>query len=143
MYSNFHNDDVHAALRSQRRGPRSGDATVTEAAEGPGGSATEAFERALAALDTEPYVLRLYVAGNGAKTKTAIENVRRICEERLRDRFDLEIVDLHQHPTAVTDDLVLATPTLVRRLPAPLRTVVGDLSETEKVLVGLALVPKS
>lgn len=115
---------------------------MTEAGERPPGSATEAFERALAALDTEPYVLRLYVAGNSVKSRAAIENVRRVCEEHLRDRVDLEIVDLHQNPAAVTDDLVLATPTLVRRLPAPLRTVVGDLSETERVLAGLALIPR-
>jgi circadian clock protein KaiB len=107
------------------------------------GSATEAFERALAAMETEPYVLRLYVAENGEMTRTAIENVRRVCDERLRDRVNLEIIDLHQNPAAVTDDLVLATPTLVRRLPPPLRTVVGDLSEMEKVLVGLALIPSS
>ena len=77
------------------------------------------------------------------KTRTAIENVRRICEERLRDRCDLEIIDIHENPAAVTDDLVLATPTLVRRLPTPLRSVVGDLSETERVMVGLALVPRT
>jgi circadian clock protein KaiB len=146
VYSYFHNDCVHAAPRSRRwglvRGRSGAEGVVTEEGERPAGSATEAFERALAALDTEPYVLRLYVAGNGVQTRTAIENVRRVCEERLRDRFDLEIVDLHQNPTAVTDDLVLATPTLVRRLPTPLRSVVGDLSETEKVLVGLALIPR-
>ena len=110
---------------------------------GGAGSATEAFERALAAMDTEPYVLRLYVAGDGVKARTAIENVRRVCEEHLRGRCSLEIVDLEQDPAAVRDDLVLATPTLVRRLPTPLRTVVGDLSEMERVLVGLALVTGS
>jgi circadian clock protein KaiB len=76
-------------------------------------------------------------------SRTAIENVRQICDEYLRDRVDLEIIDLHLNPAAVTDDLVVATPTLVRRLPAPLRSVVGDLSETEKVLVGLSLVPRT
>jgi circadian clock protein KaiB len=111
-------------------------------------SATEAFERALAELaapapDPEPYVLRLYVAGDGPRSRTAIENVKRVCDDYLYDRCDLEIIDLCRNPAAVTDDLVLATPTLIRRLPTPLRTVVGDLSETEKVLVGLALVPKS
>lgn len=116
---------------------------MTEEGDRAPGSATEAFERALAAMDSEPYVLRLYVAGNDVKTRTAIENVRRVCEDRLRDRCDLEIVDLHQNPAAVTDDLVVATPTLVRRLPTPLRVIVGDLSETEKVLVGLALIPRT
>jgi circadian clock protein KaiB len=111
-------------------------------------STTEAFERALARLevsapDTEPSVLRLYMAGNGPRSRTAIENVKRVCDDYLHDRYELEIIDLHQNPAAVTDDLVLATPTLVRRLPQPLRSVIGDLSATEKVLVGLALVPKT
>lgn len=102
---------------------------------------TAAFERALAALGSERYVLRLYVAGNSHRSQTAIENARRICREYLHGHCELEIVDIYQNPTVIKEDLLLAAPTLVRRLPLPLRRVIGDLSEQEKVLVALELVP--
>ena len=107
------------------------------------GSATDVFERALASLGTERYVLRLYVAGNAPRSQVAIENVKRICDEYLQDRFELEIIDIYQSPDAIPDDLILAAPTLIRRLPLPLRRVIGDMSVKEKVLVGLELVPRT
>jgi len=104
---------------------------------------TEAFERALEALGTEQFVLRLYVAGNAPRSQAAIENVRRLCDEYLHDRCELEVIDIYQDPTVVPEDLVLAAPTLIRRLPLPLRRVIGDMSQKEKVLVGLDLIPKA
>ncbi|MEN6343133.1 MAG: circadian clock KaiB family protein [Methanospirillum sp.] len=104
---------------------------------------TEEFERALERLGTEQFVLRLYVAGNSLRSQTAIENVRKICDEYLHDRCELEVIDIYQDPTMVPEDLVLAAPTLIRRLPLPLRRVIGDLSAKEKVLVGLDLIPKT
>jgi circadian clock protein KaiB len=111
--------------------------------ERPPGGATDAFERALAARGTERYVLRLYVAGNAPRSQAAIENVKRICDEYLRDRVELEIIDIYQSPGAVPGDLVLAAPTLIRSLPLPLRRVIGDMSVKEKVLVGLEIVPRT
>ena len=104
---------------------------------------TAEFERALAALETEQFVLRLYVAGNSARSQAAIENVKKICDEHLKDRCELEIVDIYQDRTTVPEDLVIAAPTLIRRLPLPLRRVIGDLSEKEKVLVGLDMIPRT
>jgi circadian clock protein KaiB len=83
------------------------------------------------------YVLRLYVTGSSSRAETAISNLRRICEEELRGEYDLEIVDVLTNPQMAEDDKILATPTLVKRLPPPLRRVIGDLSDKERVLVGL------
>ncbi len=105
--------------------------------------ATADFERALAALETEPFVLRLYIAGNSFRSQAAIENVKKICDEYLKDRCELDIVDIYQDRTTVPEDLVIAAPTLIRRLPLPLRRVIGDMTQKEKVLVGLDLIPKT
>ncbi len=102
---------------------------------------TEAFEQAIARMGTERYVLRLYVAGNSPRSQRAIENVRRICDEYMRDRCELEIIDIYQAKTTLNDDVIVAAPTLLRRLPLPLRRIIGDLSEKEKVVVGLELLP--
>jgi circadian clock protein KaiB len=104
---------------------------------------TVEFERALEALETEQFVLRLYIAGNSLRSQAAIENVKKLCDEYLRDRCELDIVDIYQDRTTLPEDLVIAAPTLIRRLPLPLRRVIGDLSEKEKVLVGLDLIPKA
>lgn len=81
--------------------------------------------------------LRLYVAGNTPKSTAALGNLRRICEEHLAGKYEIEVVDLVQHPQLARGDQILAVPTLVRKLPPPLRRVIGDLSDTERVLVGL------
>lgn len=83
--------------------------------------------------------LRLYVAGQSPKSLRAFANLKQLCEEHLDDRYEIEIVDLMEHPELARSDDILAIPTLVRRLPAPLRKVIGDLSNTERVLVGLSI----
>lgn len=88
------------------------------------------------------YHLRLYVAGQTAKSLTAITNLKRVCEEHLAGRYDIEVIDLLQNPQLAAGDQILAIPTLVRRLPAPLKRIIGDLSNTERVLVGLDIRPK-
>ena len=100
------------------------------------------FEAALEGQGAGPYLLRLYVSGTTARSIEAISNIRRICEERLKDRFELEIIDTYQKPHLAKKDQVLALPTLIKELPPPLRRIIGDLSDKERVLVGLDLVEK-
>ena len=88
-------------------------------------------------------VLRLYVAGQTPKSLRAIDNLERICKEELVGRCHVEIIDLVQHPQRARDDEIIAVPTLVRQLPRPLRKIIGDLSDTSKVLVGLQVAPAS
>ena len=87
------------------------------------------------------YLLKLYVTGTSSRTAQAIENLRRICDQELEGRYELDIVDVLEHPQAAEDDRILATPTLIKQLPPPLRRVIGDLSDREKVLLGLELRP--
>jgi len=93
--------------------------------------------------DEEPkeWELRLYVAGQTPHSLAALENLRKICEEYLAGKYRIEVVDLLEHPQLSRDDEILAVPTLVRKLPEPLRKIIGDLSNTERVLVGLQLRP--
>lgn len=85
------------------------------------------------------YQLRLYVAGQTPKSVLAFNNLKRICEEHLSGRYEIEIIDLRQNPQLAQGDQILALPTLVRRLPEPIKKIIGDLSNTERVLVGLDL----
>jgi circadian clock protein KaiB len=85
------------------------------------------------------YLLRLYVTGTTAKSVRAIENVRRICEEHLQGRYTLEVVDLYTHLPLARGDQIVAAPTLIKRLPEPLRQLIGDMSDEQRVLVGLDL----
>jgi circadian clock protein KaiB len=87
----------------------------------------------------EHYVLRLYVTGMTARSRRAVENVRKICEAHLQGRYELEIIDIYQQPTLAKGDQILAAPTLIKRLPLPLRRIIGDLSSTDRVLLGLDL----
>jgi circadian clock protein KaiB len=89
----------------------------------------------------ETYVLRLYVAGQTPKSMTALANLKKICEEYLEGRYQIQVVDLLKNPQLASGDQILAVPTLVRRLPEPIRKIIGDLSNTERVLIGLDLVP--
>jgi circadian clock protein KaiB len=91
------------------------------------------------AESAEFWDLRLYVAGQTKKSVTAIANLRRLCEEHLAGKHRIEVVDLIEHPQRSQSDQILAIPTLVRNLPAPIRKIIGDLSNTERVLVGLDL----
>lgn len=93
------------------------------------------------AAPAERYKLRLFVTGSTPRSTRAIENMRRICDESLEGRYDLEVIDVYQHPEATRDLQVVATPTLVKILPEPLRRIIGDLSDTERVLAGLDLAP--
>jgi circadian clock protein KaiB len=87
----------------------------------------------------EAFVLRLYVTGTTARSMRAVENIKRVCEEHLADRYDLEIVDVYQQPDLAAREQLFAAPTLVKKLPLPLRRLVGDLSNRQRVLAGLDL----
>lgn len=89
------------------------------------------------------YALRLYVAGATARSLRAIANVKAICEQHLKGRYDLEVVDIYRRPALLREDQIVAVPTLVKRLPVPLRLLIGDLSMTEQVLQGLDLVART
>jgi circadian clock protein KaiB len=102
---------------------------------------TAEYETAIEKMKTDRYVLRLYIAGNNFRSQTAVENVKKICEEYLKGRYDLEVIDIYQDRTKNPVDLVLAAPTLIKKLPLPLRRIIGDMTRKEKVLVGLDLVP--
>lgn len=93
--------------------------------------------------DANKWKLRLYVAGQTSKSLTAIANLQNFCEEHLKDNYHIEVVDLIEHPQLAAGDQILAVPTLVRKLPPPVKKIIGDLSKTERVLVGLDLQPES
>jgi circadian clock protein KaiB len=90
----------------------------------------------------ERYLLRLYVAGQTPRCMLAFANLKKICEEHLAGTYEIEVIDLLENPRLAHGDQILAIPTLVRRLPQPVRKIIGDLSNTERVLVGLAIQPK-
>jgi circadian clock protein KaiB len=91
--------------------------------------------------ENEVWQLRLYVAGQTPRSVAAFANLKRICEEHLAGRYNIEVVDLVKHPQLAAGDQILAIPTLVRKLPQPLRKIVGDLRDTERALVGLQVRP--
>jgi circadian clock protein KaiB len=85
------------------------------------------------------YVLRLYVSGSTSKSALAVENIKRICEQHLKNLYDLEVIDIYQQAKLARDEQIVAVPTLIKRLPLPLRRLIGDMSNQEKVLFGLDL----
>jgi circadian clock protein KaiB len=93
--------------------------------------------------ESDFWELRLYVAGQTPKSMTAFANLKRVCEERMPGKYRIEVIDLVQNPQLARGDQILAIPTLVRRLPEPLRRIIGDLSNSERLLVGLDLQPRS
>jgi circadian clock protein KaiB len=101
----------------------------------------EGIETGQSGMGPEPgekvYILRLYVAGQTRKSLAAFANLKKICEEHLAGRYKIEVIDLLERPQLAKGDQILAIPTLVRQLPPPLKKIIGDLSNTEKVLVGL------
>jgi circadian clock protein KaiB len=100
------------------------------------------FERALKPRrKKQQYLLRLYVTGMTPRSTAAIRNIKAICEEHLRGRYTLEVVDVYQHPALAKGEQIIAAPTLIRYLPLPLRRFIGDMSRTEKILLGLDLRP--
>jgi len=100
---------------------------------------TAAFEEALSKTADGKYVLHLYVAGMGPKSVQAIENIKRICEEYLPGRYELEVIDIYQYPIFAKDGQIVAAPTLIKELPPPLRKLIGSMADTERVLVGMDL----
>lgn len=106
-------------------------------------SATGAFEQALQETGQASYVLRLYISGNTTRSNQAITILRQLCEENLKGRYHLEVVDIQQQPELARGEQIVAVPTLIRKLPLPIRKVIGDLSEIERVLIGLDLVKRT
>lgn len=100
---------------------------------------TQHHRRRSRAAAEPPWVLRLYVAGTTTKSVTAFDNLNRICEQYLSGKYRIEVIDLLRNPSLARGDQIIAVPTLVRRLPPPLRRIIGDLTNTERVLVGLDL----
>lgn len=99
-------------------------------------------ENKQAKAEKEVWDLRLYIAGQTPKSVTAFSNLKRICEEHLKGKYRIEIVDLVENPKLAAGDQIIAVPTLVRKLPPPIRKIIGDLSNEERVLVGLDLIPR-
>lgn len=104
---------------------------------------TKVFENAISKdYENQKYILRLYVTGITPKSQQAIANVKRICEEHLKGRYELEIIDIYQQPALARGEQIVATPTLIKKIPVPLRRFIGDMADTEKILFGLDLVPR-
>lgn len=104
---------------------------------------TQERRRAVPEAECALYDLRLYVAGQTPKSLTAIGNLKRICEEHLKGQYRIEVVDLQKNPQLAAGDQILAIPTLVRKLPEPIKKIIGDLSSEQRVLVGLDIRPRS
>jgi len=100
---------------------------------------TQAFEQLAGKAQEERYVLRLYVTGMTPRSTEAVATIKALCEEHLQGRYDLEVIDIYQHPQLARDEQIIAVPTLVKKLPAPLRRLIGNLSDVERVLFGLDL----
>jgi circadian clock protein KaiB len=88
---------------------------------------------------TEKYLLRLFVTGTTPQSSRAIANIKKICEEYLKGRYELEVIDLYQQPELAKGEEIIAAPTLIRKLPLPLRRIIGDMSSIEKIIIGLDL----
>ncbi len=104
-------------------------------------AALQRFEARLAGLGTDCYELTLFVSGASGRSARAIANVRSLCDTYLADRYSLQVVDVHQHPEMLARHHVLAAPTLVKGAPLPVRTLVGDMSDTDRVLVAFDVRP--
>jgi circadian clock protein KaiB len=101
------------------------------------------FEKAAAGRDREKYVLRLYVTGMTPKSTQSIANVKEICKKHLAGRYELEVIDIYQQPELAKGEQIIASPTLIKKLPLPLRRLIGNMSDTERFLVGIDLKPKN
>jgi circadian clock protein KaiB len=105
-------------------------------------TSTEEFEKAAAKQDRAKYVLRLYITGMTPKSTRAITNVQKLCEQYLKGCYELEVVDIYQQPKLAKGEQIIATPTLIKKLPLPLRKLIGDMSDAERFLVGIDLKSK-
>jgi circadian clock protein KaiB len=92
---------------------------------------------------TDKYILLLYVAGMTSRSTRAVENVRAFCEKHLEGRYDLQVIDVYQQPALARSEQLIAAPTLIKKLPLPLRRLIGDMSNEDRILVGLDLVPRT
>jgi len=99
------------------------------------------FEQAVQAVAVERYVLRLYVTGMTPRSARAVRNLQAICDQYLSGRYDLEVIDIYQQPVLTKGEQIIAAPTLIKKLPLPMRRIIGDMSNRERVLLGLDLVP--
>ena len=106
-------------------------------------SATEAMEQSLARQDKEKYVLKLYITGMTPRSQEALRNLQKVCREYLGDNYELQVIDIYQQPTLAKGDQIIAVPTLVKKLPLPLRRLIGDLSQEDRIILGLDLKPTS
>jgi circadian clock protein KaiB len=102
-------------------------------------SSTKKFDQTIDKLSKDKYILRLYVTGTTRRSVLAITNLKKICEEYLEGRYELEVIDLYQMPSLAKDEQIIAAPTLIKKLPLPFRRIIGDMSNIEKVLLGLDL----
>jgi circadian clock protein KaiB len=103
---------------------------------------TRKFEKALKQADREKYVLKLYVTGMTPRSRIAIRNLKKVCDEYLKGNYELEVIDIYQQPTLAKGEQIIAVPTLIKKLPEPVRRLIGDMSATDRVLLGLDLKPK-
>jgi circadian clock protein KaiB len=101
------------------------------------------FELILSSQQDKQFVLRLYVTGMTPRSTQAVDSIKQICEQELKGRYDLEVIDLAKQPGLAKEENIIAAPTLIKKLPLPLRRLIGDLSNKERVLLGLDLRPKS
>jgi circadian clock protein KaiB len=117
--------------------------TMTPDPPPPAMSATPPAEPAVSGEPTRRYILRLYVAGMTSRSARAVENVRAFCEKHLEGRYDLQVIDVYQQPGLAKSEQLIAAPTLIKKLPLPLRRLIGDMSNEERFLVGLDLIPRT
>jgi circadian clock protein KaiB len=99
-------------------------------------------EKGLRKKGKDKYIMRLYISGLTQRSMKAIQNIRKICDEQLKDRCDLQVIDIYKQPVLAKGEQIIATPTLIKKLPPPLRKFIGDLSNTERILIGLDLQKK-
>ena len=100
---------------------------------------TAKVELKMSESDKDKYILRLYITGTTNRSVTALTNLKKICDEYLEGRYELEVIDLYRMPTLAKDEQIIAAPTLIKKLPLPFRRIIGDMSNKEKVLLGLDL----
>ena len=102
-------------------------------------ASTAEFDLAICELKKDNYILRLYLTGTTSRSVLALKNLKKICEQYLEGRYELEVIDLYQMPSLAKDEQIIAAPTLIKKLPLPFRRIIGDMSNVEKVLMGLDL----
>jgi circadian clock protein KaiB len=132
-----------SAKNTPRRTPKKKPAKAKVRLKGPA-STTASFEKMLRkTAEKERYELKLYVTGTSPRSGQAIANVRALCEEYLAGRYDLEVIDIYQQPAVAASEQIIAAPTLIKKFPAPTRRMIGDLSNRDKILLGLNIVAPS